>query len=297
MVAAYGGLTVVLAVVIRGETLTPAPGRRRDDRDRRRDPHRRRLRRRLRGARFAGPGGRVRGRRPGPVRAHDDQDGHRPRAMTWLQVARRSPAGRRMRSSRRWSCSGSPCHRRAGRSGTGGDGGRSTGASSSRSSSPGCSTSSGSCRSRRSRDGRDVAGRPGLVVRAGGHDPRRRRVPRRAAPADPVGRAGRHPGRDDRDRDPVDDARHGEAEPEAGRALARLRADPPAARLDELLHDGQPDAGATARPVARLLDPVEALEDAVEVLGRDAVAGVGDRHQEVAGRRSARTVTTPPAGV
>ena len=36
MVAAYGGLTVVLSVVLRGETLTPAPGVRGGGRDGRR---------------------------------------------------------------------------------------------------------------------------------------------------------------------------------------------------------------------------------------------------------------------
>ena len=56
MVAAFGGLTVVLSVVLRGEIVEPAPGGRGDDRDGRRAADRRRVRRRLRATRFAGPG-------------------------------------------------------------------------------------------------------------------------------------------------------------------------------------------------------------------------------------------------
>ncbi len=57
MVAAYGGLTVVLAVVIRGETLTLAPGGRCRGRDRRRHPHRRsRSTAAARARRLASPG-------------------------------------------------------------------------------------------------------------------------------------------------------------------------------------------------------------------------------------------------
>ena len=55
----------------------------------------------------------------------------------------------------------------------------------------------------RARGRGDVAGRPGFVVRSGGHDRGRRRVPRGAAEADPVARPGRGPGRDDRDRPAV----------------------------------------------------------------------------------------------
>ena len=56
MVAAYGGLTVVLSVVIRGETLTPAPGVRCGDRDGRCDADRVAFDGGLRATRFAGPG-------------------------------------------------------------------------------------------------------------------------------------------------------------------------------------------------------------------------------------------------
>ena len=64
VVAAFGGLTVVLSVVFRGESLTTAPGGRRHGRDRRRRPDRRSPSRRLRGTRFAEPGRRLRGRSP-----------------------------------------------------------------------------------------------------------------------------------------------------------------------------------------------------------------------------------------
>ena len=49
----------------------------------------------------------------------------------------------------------------------------------------------------------DLAGRARVVVRPGRHDPRRRRRPRRTAQADPVVRAGRRGDRDDRDRPAV----------------------------------------------------------------------------------------------
>ena len=60
-----------------------------------------------------------------------------------------------------------------------------------------------------------------------------------------------------------------------------LGPDPATAGLDELLDDREADAGTAARPVARLLDAIEALEDAVEVGRRDAVAGVRDRDEEI----------------
>ena len=49
----------------------------------------------------------------------------------------------------------------------------------------------------------DLAGRAGVVVRAGGHHPHRRGVPRRTPQAHPVVRAERRRRRDDRDRHPV----------------------------------------------------------------------------------------------
>ena len=89
-----------------------------------------------------------------------------------------------------------------------------------------------------------------------------------------------------------------EAEPEAGLAVARLGADPAAGRLHELLDDRQADPGAAARPVARLLDAVEALEDAL------AARRPGCRRRcsmtetsRSAGVAPPRTATVPPRGV
>ena len=47
----------------------------------------------------------------------------------------------------------------------------------------------------------------------------------------------------------------------------------------------QPDSGAASGGVARFLDPVEALEDMRQVLGRDAVTAVGDRYQHLGAAR------------
>ncbi len=55
----------------------------------------------------------------------------------------------------------------------------------------------------RARDRSDLDGRAGGVVRSGGHDHGRRRVPRRAAQTGPVGRAPRDPDRDGLHRHPV----------------------------------------------------------------------------------------------
>ena len=115
---------------------------------------------------------------------------------------------------------------------------------------------------------------------------------------DPVVRAGRRPRRDDRDRAAVGTAaQRREAEPEPRQAVARLRADPATALLDELLDDGQSDAGAPARAIARLLDPIEALEDPIDVLGRDPSPVFETDTSRSPGRRSALTVIVPPEGV
>ena len=133
----------------------------------------------------------------------------------------------------------------------------------------------------RPRIGPDVDGRPGRIVRSGGHDPRRGRVPRRAPQADPVVRSRRCGDWDDRDRPAERLAR--EAEPDARLAVARFGPDSAARRLDELLDDRETDPGTAARPVARLLDPVEAVEHALQFVRRDPVAGVDDRDEEVSG--------------
>ena len=77
----------------------------------------------------------------------------------------------------------------------------------------------------------------------------------------------------------------------------RLGTDLATGRLDQLLDDGQADAGPAARPIARLLDPVEAFEDPLEIGGRDPSPVLVIETRRSAACRSARTVTVPPAGV
>ena len=88
MVAAYGGLTVVLAVVIRGESLTATAGDRCRPRDHRRHPHRVPLRWRAARHPLRQPRGHLRDRRPRPLRDDGDQHGHRHRLR---RLARRAP--------------------------------------------------------------------------------------------------------------------------------------------------------------------------------------------------------------
>ena len=79
------------------------------------------------------------------------------------------------------------------------------------------------------------------------------------------------------------------------RAVGRHAA---AHRLDQLADDRQTEAGAAAGPVARVVAPIEALEDAAELLRRDAGAGVLDGHCEPGRpRRAARNETRPPSAV
>ena len=56
--------------------------------------------------------------------------------------------------------------------------------------------------------------------------------------------------------------------------------------LDQLLHQRQPDAGPLLRAPARVLDPVEPLEDAVDLLGRNADSRVADGQLDVPARRA-----------
>src|SRR5437588_11290201 len=73
----------------------------------------------------------------------------------------------------------------------------------------------------------------------------------------------------------------GQAEPEAGQARLRLGSDPTTGRLYELLDDRQPDAVSAADSVARLLHPIEALEDVRQVALWDGIAGIGDGYQHI----------------
>src|SRR4029077_10778152 len=67
----------------------------------------------------------------------------------------------------------------------------------------------------------------------------------------------------------------GDAEPEAGPGPLRLGADAAAVGFDELLDDGEADAGTAAGTIARLLDAVEALEDVRQGVRRGRLARGG----------------------
>ena len=62
-------------------------------------------------------------------------------------------------------------------------------------------------------------------------------------------------------------------------------------QLDQLLHQRQADAGALVRAAARALDAVEALEQARQLVRRDADAGVADRQFQRASPSLARSAT------
>src|SRR5690242_19840495 len=61
-------------------------------------------------------------------------------------------------------------------------------------------------------------------------------------------------------------------------ALHALEPDPAAVRLDEALHDRQPEAGTAAPHRPALPEPIE---DVGVVLGRDAASGIGDPEQDL----------------
>ena len=89
-----------------------------------------------------------------------------------------------------------------------------------------------------------------VLIRPDDHDHLRRRVPRRTIKADPVDRADRRGDRDDRDRTALRFASGRKTEPEARLAIPRLGPDSATAGLDQLLDDRQPDPGTTTRPIA-----------------------------------------------
>src|SRR5690348_9334355 len=64
-----------------------------------------------------------------------------------------------------------------------------------------------------------------------------------------------------------------------------LGADRSAMRLDEVSHDGEAEAGPSFFARASRVDPIEALEDAAEVLGRDSAPRVTDAKRRAAARR------------
>src|SRR6266545_7060328 len=80
-------------------------------------------------------------------------------------------------------------------------------------------------------------------------------------------------------RGPPESAR--QAEPESGHAPARFGPDATAGGLHQLLDDGQPDARPAACPIARFVHPIEALEQAWDVVRRDVVARIRDRDEDV----------------
>src|SRR3954449_6739892 len=75
----------------------------------------------------------------------------------------------------------------------------------------------------------------------------------------------------------------GQGEEERRPAAFTRDAHAPAGTLHELLHDREPDPGAAALAVARLLDAIEALPDPWQVLRRDPRAGVGHPDVEPVG--------------
>src|SRR5258707_238198 len=86
----------------------------------------------------------------------------------------------------------------------------------------------------------------------------------------------------------------GQGEPEAGRVVARVRADPATGSLDDFFYDREPDACSASRGVARFFDAIEALENIWQVTWRNPVTGVGDRNQDFGALRFA-TDRCPPA--
>ena len=71
----------------------------------------------------------------------------------------------------------------------------------------------------------------------------------------------------------------------AARELA-LHPDGAAVQLDQLLHQRQPDAGALEGAAGLALDAMKALEHPIELVRRNADAGIPDRELDgaVAGR-------------
>ena len=71
-------------------------------------------------------------------------------------------------------------------------------------------------------------------------------------------------------------------------ALAGVDLDPTLVVAGHVADDGQTEPGAAGVAAAAVVDPVEALEDPVEVAGRDADADVGHRQADLAVGRCAR---------
>ena len=94
-------------------------------------------------------------------------------------------------------------------------------------------------------------------------------------------------------------SREAERERRAAAGASRSRdGDRAAVRLDEALHERQPEAEAAAAPIERAVGLRERLEDAGEHLRRDAHAGIRDGDRRHTSRsRPSPTSTRPPLGV
>ena len=89
--------------------------------------------------------------------------------------------------------------------------------------------------------------------------------------------------------------RDGERRAAARRSLSTSTV-PPCSRTSSC-DQRQPDAGAFVRAAARALDPVEALEEARQLRGRDADAGVAHRAAARGRRRAASATAISPSNV
>src|SRR5437762_13538850 len=85
-----------------------------------------------------------------------------------------------------------------------------------------------------------------------------------------------------------------QAEPEPRLPGRRFGPNAGASELNEGLHDRQTDAGTAARPVARLVAAIEALEDSSESLRRNPTPRVRDAHHDVGAAPRGRPADAPP---
>ena len=84
---------------------------------------------------------------------------------------------------------------------------------------------------------------------------------------------------------------HDEAGAHAGTVALGL--DPAAVRLDESARNRKADAAAAAVAGPAAVHTVEALEDTIEVLGRDALSGIGDRERHIVSMTFSAYLHTP----
>src|SRR5689334_15983137 len=82
---------------------------------------------------------------------------------------------------------------------------------------------------------------------------------------------------------PYPNGRLRQAEPEPRGPTAGLHANLAAGGFHQLLDDRKADPRPAARRVARLVHAIEAFEDPGQVVGRDAVAGVRNRDEDIVG--------------